>query len=133
MSNLKSYGQVSVVSRPTDTKFVLKSIVLESGYLTHVSRHVFINTDEWNDLHNSREVSESEHCNVLLLQSWTHKVGILLLNTFVLLTWPLTIAAEKDSLSITVPQNLTSHEMEYEEIKEGYSQQIVWPTFSLAA
>lgn len=46
MSNLKSYGQVSVVSRPTDTKFVLKSIVLESGYLTHVSRHVFINTDE---------------------------------------------------------------------------------------
>lgn len=61
------------------------------------------------------------------------KVGILLLNTFVLLTWPLTIAAEKDSLSTTVTQNLTSHEMEYEEIKEGYSQQIVWPTFSLAA
>lgn len=70
---------------------------------------------------------------MLLLKTQTHKVGILLLNTLILLTWPLTAAAGIKSLSITFPQNLISHEMEYEEIREEYSQQIVWPTFSLAA
>lgn len=70
---------------------------------------------------------------MLLLKTQTHKVGILLLNIFILLTWPLTAAAGKNSLSATFSQNLTSHEMEYEEIREEYSQQIVWLTFSLAA